>query len=46
METQTLMVLAIIGTAVGYLALRALRTLRRSKPASGSCGGDDCGCGH
>lgn len=44
MERQTLVVLAIVAAAIGYLSLRLLRTLGRSRKPS--CSSDDCGCSH
>ncbi len=46
MGGPSLSVLVILALAIGYLALRTLRTLRRSRPGGSSCDSDDCGCGH
>ncbi len=46
MASQTIVVIAIIAVAIGYLSLRTLRGVRRSRSTAAGCGDDDCGCGH
>lgn len=44
MRADTLVVVAIVLGAVGFLARRALISARKARAPKDGCG--DCGCGH